>query len=100
MTSFKVSVPHGIGRADALSRLRKFLDVTRHDYSHEVSDVQGHWEDNQLQFAFIARGQPVQGTVVVEEDAVHVSGSLEFRAVLFRGRIVDTIQEALSKLLR
>jgi hypothetical protein len=100
VVNFSVSVPHEIGRAEALSRLRKFLEITRHDYAHEVSDVRGQWEGNQLEFTFSARGQPIQGSLVVEENAVHVSGLLEFRAILFRGRIEETIREGLCKLLR
>ena len=97
---FNVSVPHGIGRAAALSRLRQFLDVTRDNYAHEVSEVRGDWDGNQLQFSFAARGVPVQGTLIVEEDAVHVSGPLQHSIVLFRSRIEETIRQELSKLLQ
>jgi hypothetical protein len=100
VTGFNVSVPHAIGRAAALSRLRQFLDVTRNNYAHEVSEVRGDWEGNQLQFAFAARGLGVQGTLVVEEDAVHVSGPLQLSVILLRGRFEEAIRQELSKLLR
>ena len=99
MPAFNVSVTHGIGRAAALSRLRKFLDDIRDTYAHELSDVRGDWDDNRLQFAFAARGLPVQGTLIVEEDAVHVSGPLQLGTVLFRSRIEETIRQELVQLL-
>jgi hypothetical protein len=100
VTGFHVSVGHAIGCAAALSRLRQFLDDARREYAHEVSDVYGDWDGNQLHFAFAARGLRVQGTLIVEEDAVHVDGPLHLRTFLLRSRIEETIRQQLIQLLQ
>ena len=100
MACFNVSVTHGIGREAALARMRPFLDALRRDYAHEISDIQGKWHDNKIDFTFTARGLQVQGTLAVEEDAVHVSGPLQLAVLIFRNRIEATIRRELEKLLR
>lgn len=100
MAGFSVSVPHGIGRKAAIARLRLFLDGIRRNYAHEVTDVRRRWHGNRLEFAFAASGLQVQGTLVVEEEAVHISGPPQLAVLLFRDRIEETIQQELAKLLR
>ena len=99
MAGINVSVPHTIGREAALARLRQFLDDIRQNYAAHVSDVRGQWLDNRLEFGFSATGLPVQGTLVVEDHAVHVWGPLPLAAMFFRGRIEQTIRQELEKLL-
>ncbi|MEX2173102.1 MAG: polyhydroxyalkanoic acid system family protein [Pirellulaceae bacterium] len=99
MAGLNVSVPHGLGREAALTRVRSFLDGVQRDYAGEVSDVRGQWNENQLDFGFAARGFPIQGSLVVDDGAVHVSGPLPFAALLFRGKIEQTIRSELEKLL-
>jgi len=99
MAGFNVSVPHHIGREAALSRVQRFLDDVRQNYAAHVSDVRGQWHENRLEFGFSATGLPVQGTLVVEDHAVHVSGPLPLAAMFFRGKIEQTIRQELEKLL-
>jgi hypothetical protein len=99
MASFHVSVPHAIGREDALVRVQQFLDDVRQNYAAHISDVRGEWQENRLEFGFSATGLPVRGTLVVEEAAVHVTGPLPLAALFFRGKIELTIRQELEKLL-
>jgi Putative polyhydroxyalkanoic acid system protein (PHA_gran_rgn). len=99
MAGFHVTVPHALGHEAALSRVQKFLDDVRQDYAAQVSDVRGQWSGNRLDFGFSATGLPVQGTLVVEDNTVHVSGPLPLAALLFRGKIEQTIRQELEKLL-
>ena len=99
MAGFNVSVPHSIGREAALARVQRFLDDMRQNYAAYISDVHGQWSENRLDFGLSATGLPVQGTLVVEENAVHVAGPLPFAALLFRGKIEQTIRQELEKLL-
>jgi len=99
MPGLMVSVTHKIGREAALARMRPFLDAISRDYAHEISDLQSHWHDYRIDFIFTARGLQVQGTIVVEEDAVYVSGPSQLAVLLFRDRIESTIQQELEKLL-
>jgi hypothetical protein len=100
MSGYNVSVPHRLGRDEALVRVQKFLDQVRQNYGDDVSNVRGQWNENRLEFGFAARGLAVQGTLLVEDHAVHVSGPLPLAAMFFRGRIELQIRTELEKLLQ
>jgi hypothetical protein len=99
MASYNVRVPHALGREMALARVARFLDDVQRDYAAHMSDVEGQWSDNRLQFGFVASGLRISGTLLVEETSVHVSGPLPLAAALFRGRIEQTIRDELQRLL-
>lgn len=99
MPSYQVTVAHELGQEAALARVGRFLDDVQRDYATHISDVRGAWTGNQLAFAFRASGLAVSGTLVVVEKSVHVAGPLPLAAVLFRGRIEQTIRDELQKLL-
>jgi hypothetical protein len=99
MPAYAVSIPHALGRDDALARVQRFLDNVERDYAAHVSEVEGEWVENRLQFGFRATGMPISGTLVVEEAIVHVTGPLPLAAALFRGRIEQTIRDQLQRLL-
>lgn len=100
MAGFQVSVPHGMGREAARQRVSQFIDNLQRDYPSDVSNVRSQWSADRLEFGFAARGLNVEGTLVVEEEAVHVFGPLPLAAMFFRGKIEQTIRQELEKLLR
>ena len=99
MAAYNVTVPHGLEPDDARSRVERFLDQVQREYAAHVSDVNGQWHGNALQFGFVTTGLKINGTLVVHEEHVHVSGPLPLMAAMFRGRIEQTIREQLEKLL-
>ena len=99
MPSYQVSVPHQLGREAARKRVDHFLEGVQRDYAGLISNVQGAWADDQLQFGLTAMGLAISGMLKVEESAVQVSGPLPLAAALFRGRIEQSIREELEKLL-
>ena len=99
MPSYQVAVPHQLGRETARQRVEQFLEGVQRDYAAHISNVQGAWSGDELQFGFAAMGMPISGTLAVGESAVQVSGPLPLAAALFRGRIEQTIREELQKLL-
>jgi hypothetical protein len=99
MPSFQVSVPHQLGRDAARGRVEQFLEAVQRDYAAHISNVNGAWTDDRLQFSFKAAGLAISGTMLVEETAVQVSGPLPLAAAFFRGRIEQTIRDELQKLL-
>jgi hypothetical protein len=100
MSGYNVSVPHSLGREAALACVQTFLDQVRHNYGDDVSDVRGDWNDNRLDFGFAARGLGVRGMLLVEDNAVQVTGPLPLAAMFFRGRIEQQIRQELEKLLQ
>ena len=99
MAAINVTVPHALDPNDARSRVERFLDQVQREYAAHVSDVEGQWNGNSLQFGFVTTGLKINGTLVVHEEHVHVSGPLPLMAAFFRGRIEQTIREQLVKLL-
>jgi hypothetical protein len=99
MASLSVSVPHQLGQQAALARVREFLESVRRDYAGQMSDVEGQWDDNRLQFGFRASGLTISGNMVVEESQVHVNAPLPLAAAFFRGRIENAIRDELQRLL-
>ena len=99
MAKYHVAVPHALGQAVAQTRVEEFLVGVARDYAEHISDVQGQWSDNALHFGFVATGLRINGTLVVLERVVEVSGPLPLMAAMFRGRIEQTIREQLQKLL-
>jgi hypothetical protein len=99
MAGFKVTVPHSLGRQTAQDRVAQFLDSVRQRYAADISNVRGDWQDNLLEFGFTAVGMPISGTLVVEEQQVQVSGPLPLMAMMFRGKVEQTIRGELERLL-
>ena len=99
MAAFRVLVPHTLGAATAFSRVERFLEDVQREYAAYLSDAQGQWTENRLDFSFLATGLSITGTLVVEEESVHVWGPLPLAAAFFRGRIERTIHEELARLL-
>jgi hypothetical protein len=99
MPSFHVEVPHALGQETALARVRTFAESVARDYASSVSDMQSAWNGNKLDFSFVTAGKPISGTLTVEDDLVSVTGPLPFVALLFRGKIEQSIRDELLKLL-
>jgi hypothetical protein len=100
MAGFQVSVPHSVGRDAARDRVSQFIDNIQRDYPSDISNVRSQWSADRLEFGFAARGMNVEGTLVVEDDTVHVFGPLPLAAMFFRGKIEQTIRQELEKLLQ
>jgi putative polyhydroxyalkanoic acid system protein len=94
-----VSIPHSLGREEAMRRLKTGL--SRAASSVPVLKVdEEHWEDNRLIFRVRALGQAASGHVDVNEDHVNVEVSLPWllqrfaevaqTAIRNRGRLLLT----------
>lgn len=99
MAGFKVLVPHALGQQAAQERVSLFLESVRQKYAADISNLRGEWEENCLQFGFTTVGMPISGMLVVEEQHVQVSGPLPLMAMMFRGKVEQTIRGELERLL-
>ena len=62
MPSLTTVVPHTLGRELALERLRNFVTSAQDRYRDHLSDMEGTWVDNRLDYGFRARGLKIAGT--------------------------------------
>jgi len=99
MVPIQISVPHQLGPQAAKDRVQQFLDSLQREYASQISDVQGDWDNNGLQFGFHTSGLPIACTLDVEQDHVQVRSSLPLAAVLFRGKIESCIRDELQRML-
>jgi putative polyhydroxyalkanoate system protein len=99
MPAFSVEVPHVLGQPGARQRLESFLEKLAEKYKGQVSDLQGTWADDALNFSFSTFGIKIAGTMHVADDKVVMRGELPFSAMIFKGKITSGIQDALAKAL-
>lgn len=99
MPKLSVAVPHALDPQEATKRLQGFLERVRSRYEDQVSDLQESWEENTGRFSFKSYGFSVKGSVAVEVSEVRVEGDLPFAAMMFKGRVEQTLRENLERLV-
>ena len=63
-----VSIPHRLGKAEAVRRLKSGLGSVRADFSHVFTVQEETWVGDTLSFRISALGQAASGTIDVRED--------------------------------
>lgn len=97
MPSMKVSVPHTLGQEEAIARLKTFLEKVKAKYGGQISNLQENWGAESGDFSFSAMGFKTSGKVNIAQDKVEIDGSLPMMAMMFKGKIEDTIREQLER---
>jgi Putative polyhydroxyalkanoic acid system protein (PHA_gran_rgn) len=69
---FVISIPHRLGKDEAIRRLKSGLGNVRTSYSHLFSVQEEVWTDDRLQFRVAALGQTANGTIEVTQDYVNL----------------------------
>ena len=100
MPEFNAEVLHGLGREQAVVRLKEFVQQVRDQFGDQLDGAHGTWADNVLDFSLKAAGISITGTLTVDDTRAHVAGKLPIIAVPFRGmieqRIVQQLETALT----
>jgi hypothetical protein len=99
MPAFLVTAPHTLGQEAAIQRLHGIMDKVQQDYPNQVSELKETWAGNVMSFAFKTYGFHISGTLTVEEHEVRLNGDLPFAAVMFKGRIEQSIRDELVRVL-
>lgn len=99
MPSVRVSVPHKLGQAEAMSRMQGFLAGLRERYKDTLKDFEERIDGNRGDFSFKTMGMKVKGDVAVEENDVTVNCDLPMAAMMIKGRIESEIREQLQRRL-
>jgi putative polyhydroxyalkanoic acid system protein len=99
MPSLKLSVPHQLGQEEAVARLRGFMEKVKQRYQNQVSDLEEQWTDNVLDFGFKTYGFQIKGHMAVEPTEVKFDGQIPFAAMMFKGKIEQTIRDEMNKLM-
>jgi hypothetical protein len=99
MPSFSAEVPHTLGQAEATDRLKNFVQDAQQRFEEHVSEMDGSWNDNVLDFSLSTFGMKIAGTMTVDDSAARVAGQLPLAAMPFRGRIQQMIAAELQQAL-
>ena len=94
-----VSVPHRLGREEALRRLKTGLAKVRTDFSSLMSVDEEVWTGDRLSFRLRALGQPSSGTIEVFESHLRIEVALPWLIAKFAERFVPTIRKEATLLL-
>jgi hypothetical protein len=88
-----VSIPHRLGREEAVRRLKSGLGRVRTNYSHFMSVQQEVWTGDHLQFHLSVLGQAASGTIDVADDHVRVEVTLPW----LLAKLAEKIQPMIRK---
>lgn len=87
-----VLIPHRLGKAEAVRRLKSGLDGTRPHLSRLLTVQEEVWNDDQLRFQVSALGQVASGTIEVADDHVRLEVMLPWLLAL----LADKLKPAIS----
>jgi hypothetical protein len=87
-----VSIPHRLGKEEALARLKAGFSGARTQYSSILSVQEEIWSGDRLTFRVSSMGQVASGTIDVAEDHVRLEINLPWLLAKFAEKIVPTIR--------
>ena len=99
MSKIEMSIPHSIGKDEALNRIKKLLGNVQTRFSGQLKDVKQEWNDNEGSFSFSVMNMPVSGKLTVNNGEVSLDGKLPLAASFFQGKIKEVIMEEAKKVL-
>lgn len=88
-----VSIPHKLGKAEAVSRLQTGLAKARTEFSHTFTVQEETWVGDSLTFRIAALGQTASGVIDVHED----HAQLELQLPWLLHQIVEKAQGMIRK---
>jgi Putative polyhydroxyalkanoic acid system protein (PHA_gran_rgn) len=87
-----VSIPHRLGKAEAIRRLQSGLATVRTSYGHVLAVQEETWTGDHLQFRVSALGQVASGGIDVAEDHVRLEVMLPW--------LLATVAQSIQPLIR
>jgi putative polyhydroxyalkanoate system protein len=99
MPSLTIKVPHSLGTEEATTRLKSFFEKLKEQHQDKMSNLEEQWDGNRLAYAFSTFGFNIKGDLNVEPEEVSVNGNLPFAAMMFKGKIEQSVREELEKVL-
>lgn len=88
-----VSVPHQLGREEAIRRLKEGLVWAREKYGSVVSIQQEDWHGDQLDFRVAVLGQAASGVIGVSDSDVTLSVQLPWLLAKFAEKAQTMLQK-------
>ena len=99
MPSAKLTIPHQLGQEEAAKRIRGFMEKVKQRYQNQVSDLAEQWTDDRLDFSFKTYGFNIKGQMHVEPAEVRFEAQIPLAAMMFKGKIEQTIRDEMTRVL-
>lgn len=99
MPNLSVTLPHSLGREEALARLKRYIEKLKARHEDKFSQLDEQWQAHRGQFGFSAFGFSIRADLAVEDDQVQVSGTIPLAAMLFKGKIEQGVRDELTRVL-
>ena len=99
MASFKMSIPHGLTKEEALARIKQLLGKLQQEQKNIVSNVQEKWTGDTGAFKFTAKGYDLAGNIRVQDSNILLDATIPFAVSLFQGSIKKLISSKSQELL-
>jgi hypothetical protein len=99
MPGFDITAPHALGQEAAIDRLKGFVEKIGQRFPDQVSNLQEQWNGNVLDFSFTTYGFKIKGAATVEPEQVRLKGDLPLAAMMFKGKIEQSIRDEVAKVL-
>ena len=94
-----VSIPHHLGRQEAVSRLKNGLGRARTDFGHLMTIEEETWTGDRVAFRLRALGQGASGVIDVEDDHLRLEVSLPWLLAKLSEKLVPAIRKEGTLLL-
>ena len=88
-----VSIPHSLGKAEALRRIKSGLGTVRTNYGQVLHIEEETWSGDRLAFRVSALGQHASGNIDVRESDVQLEVTLPWLLHKIAERITPTIRK-------
>jgi hypothetical protein len=98
-TPLVVSIPHRLGKDEAVRRLKTGLGQARTSFGHLMSVDEEIWNGDRLTFRLHALGQAASGTIDVAEDHLRLEVALPWLLAKLSERLVPAIRKEGTLLL-
>ncbi len=99
MPSVQLTVPHSLGEEEAAKRLRGYLAKVKQRFQNQLNDLEETWVGNVVEFAFKTYGFHIKGRMDVAPDAVKFDAQIPFAAMMFKGKIEQTLRDEMNRIL-
>jgi len=94
-----VSIPHRLGKQEAVRRLKAGLGQASTSFGHLMSVDEEVWTGDSLRFRIRALGQSANGTIDVSEDHLRLEVSLPWLLAKLSERLIPAIRKEGALLL-
>ena len=98
-TPVTVSVPHKLGKDEAVRRLKSGLGTMRSNLSTLIAIEQEVWSGDTLRFQMRGLGQTAAGTIEVFEDNVRIEVTLPWLLARLAERLLPAVRREATLLL-